>query len=294
MANELTKGIVFEYIETTLSWFDIRTLDRELSIESPQGKTNRRQILHRLVKDGLIERHSFKEGFYRIVDKNLDEIDFLNADPTAFLDLKWPMGEDDTDFHLQHAKIYPKSTITLTGVKNTSKTLFALQFMFRNMDKYHCVYHSCEMSAEEIAGRLQFFQWVDWKQKYKEGRFKIIERFDNYPDVIKQYPNSIHCIDWIDPGRDAYMIGEIIKSIRKPLDKGIALIAIQKKSEDADYGAGGQYGEHLARMVMHLGFNKLWIKSCKAWNTEELSGKKFSFDVTGHGSKYCNIQEVKS
>lgn len=290
--QELTQGIVVDYIMTTAGWFDIKTLDRELSIVSPPGKTHRRQIMHRLSKDGLIERHTHKEGVYRMVDSTIDEIDFLSADPEAYLDLKWPEGEDGSSFQLEYAKIFPKSTMTLTGVKNTTKTLFELSFMFRNMDKYHCVYHTSEMSAEEIAGRLNYFNWTDWRAAYSEGRFKIIERFDNYQDVIKQFPNSIHCIDWIDPGKDSYLIGETMRQIRQRLDQGIALIAIQKGKEESDFGVGGQWGEHIARMVIHLGFNKMWIKTCKAWHSVDINNTRWTFDVTNHGSTYCNIQKV--
>lgn len=52
--------------ETRGRWFHTSYCDEALGITSRKERGNRRQILHRLLNDGVIERHPTKKGAYRL------------------------------------------------------------------------------------------------------------------------------------------------------------------------------------------------------------------------------------
>jgi len=173
------------------------------------------------------------------------------------------------------------------------------------MDNHEVVYHTNEMSGEELRGRMDNFPHFNWYREDGTCKFLAVEMFEHWYDLVKQYPNAAHVIDYVDPGEVAYSIGTIIDKIRQNLDKGIALISIQKKQSSftkrdgtigrnyIDYGVGGQYSEHRARVVIHLqNNNELYVKSCKAWEVKNPTGRIYKFNITNHGSRFANIREI--
>ena len=312
----LTKGVVLEWVRETIAWWRVADLDKDLGIATPAGKTARRQILHRLVTEGALEKHGSHEGLYRLILQGFTTLD-LDANAENVLDLKWPTDATGKGFGLQYARVYPKSIVTVAGVKNLGKTTFCLNFVMANLDwpaglendKPHCVYHTNELASEELSGRLRAFDWVNWRNGTGRPKFLAVERFDAWQDVVRQFPDSLHIIDYLDPGEEAFRIGPIIDQIRQQLGKGMALIAIQKRQSTGtrrdgttyrqyvDYGVGGQYSEHRARVVIHLNENErrqneLLIKSCKSWREKNLNGRKFLFKIEKDGSRFADIREI--
>jgi len=181
--------------------------------------------------------------------------------------------------------------------------------MSENMDEYQCVYHTNEMSGEELVERMQSFDWVNWYKGDGSPKFIAVEQMNNWHDVVREYPDAIHIIDYLDPGKNAYDIGDIITQIRGQLNKGIALIAIQKKQStgtkrdgstykvNVDYGVGGQFSEHKARLVIHMhNKNELYVKICKAWHKDlteakHPAGRLYKFNLIS-GSRFTNIREI--
>ena len=181
------------------------------------------------------------------------------------------------------------------------KTTFCLGFMLENMDKYHCLYMSNEFGGEEFRARMDGYEWADLYKSDGTPKFEAVQRYDNYQDIIQ--PDAINIIDYLDPGENAYLIGDQIDSIKRKLNKGIALIAIQKGvttlntkngviRQSKEYGVGGQFSEHRARLVLHVDMNMLWIKKAKSWHTHNPNNKRYTFEIVDHGSRFNNIQEV--
>ena len=302
---ELTQGIIEAWVAETIGWWDVRQLDIDIGIESVGAKNTRRVALHRLVKAGKLEKHPTQEGRYRFVRTEVRKLD-PKANPQNILALKWPRDiETDEHFMLDSIKVYPKSVIVCAGVSNQCKTGFLLNFLVENMDTHHCVYMTNELSDEEFVDRMSAFDWAECTNGTGDWKFDAVEHFDNYQDIIQ--PNAINIIDCLDPGENPYFIGVLIDQIRKPLDKGIAVVAVQKgittwQDKEGkkhysyrEYGTGGQYSEHRARLVLHFDPTGeptqpylLTIKKSKIYS---MTGRKFKFDLSG-GSKFRNIEEV--
>ena len=110
---------------------------------------------------------------------------------------------------------------------------------------------------------------------------------------------------YLDPGENPYIIGVVIDKLRQKLNGGIVVLAIQKKVlrytdkhgekhySYSDYGTGGQYSEHRARLVIHLdpmedGDVRLFIKKAKGG----LVGKTFAAKIVNYGSQFHDIREI--
>ncbi len=313
--RELTKGIIMEWVEGTTAWWSAQELDKELRIESQGAKATRRQIIRRLVIDGTLEKHPHRENIYRLLRNDLMALD-LDADPANIIPVNWPKDTAGQCFGLSHAKIYAKNVVVVAGEKSVGKSTYCINFVMENLDWSdgtitdipHCIYHTNEMSSEELVSRLQYFDFVKWRNGNGKPKFLAIERFEQWESVVRQYPNSYHIIDYLDPGDDFYRVNGIIDGIRRYLGRGMALIAIQKKRSTGtrrdgttykihvDYGVGGQFSEHRARVAIHLDRDgkqrQLYVKYCKAWRDSDPEGRRYNFDIINYGSRFANIREI--
>ena len=134
--------------------------------------------------------------------------------------------------------------------------------------------------------------WFALTDEFGSPKFEAAVRYDNYEDVI--LPKGLTVIDYLDPGENAYMVGQQVDAIRRRLNGGVVFIVMQKKM-GSEYAIGGQYSEHRARIVLHIDRDKngqdfLLVKKAKKCRKENLNGKKFSFEIRNNGSQFYNIR----
>lgn len=225
-----------------------------LQLSTKTDKAACRMAITRLCRMGIIEPCGNRSGVYRKVDKKVDLIDFLNA-KGEMLDLKWPFGIEKL------CGIMPKNIVVVTGSPDTGKTAFLLDFIRRNMMRYPTNYFSSEMGALELKSRLEKFPQLP----LQGWNFKPMERSSNFADVIQ--PNEINVIDFLEIHQDFYMVGQWIKDIFDKLDKGIAVIAIQKNTgKGVDIARGGVGSLEKPRLYLSLSNNPHVLKIVKAKN----------------------------
>jgi hypothetical protein len=207
-----------------------------------------------LCDKGIIERYGNKNGTWRVVDNDCEEINFLDA-PEESIDIKWPFAIEE------YVKTLPKNIIVVAGEPNAGKTAFLLNVVKMNMDSHDIHYFSSEMGAIEMRERLSKFN-----MPLEKWNFTPKERVSNFEDVIK--PNAINIVDFLEVYEDFYRIGGMIKEIFDKLDKGIAVIAIQKNKGN-EYGLGGMRGLEKARLYLTMEQGKIKIVKAKNWATYE-------------------------
>jgi hypothetical protein len=235
---------------------------------------------HRMCKEGLLEKVS--RGCFKKVEKDCQDIDIWSCD-TVPLNIKYPLGIHEL------IVTHPKNIIVIAGEPNAGKTAYLLNFAQMNCGRdMEVVYFSSEMGAIELQARLKKFNLPmdEWR--------KIIwkERASDFAQMIR--PNAINIIDFLEVHDEFYKIGLFIKQIFDKLDKGIAILALQK-NKGRDEGLGGGRSIEKARLYMAMEPGKLKIVKAKNWRNDEINpnglvrayrlGGGCNFKTTGDWSK---------
>lgn len=263
------------FVDTTQGFFSATDCDKECQIVTKRDRENRRQILNRLVSRGLLEKHKTKNGLFRRVENDAPVIEWETADVSNIFQVSWPFELEN------YALMYPKNIAVLAGESNAGKTAFLLDTIRRNMAKHLIHYYSSEMGAEELKLRLSKFEGVD------KWVFDPRERVSQYADLVKQYPDDIHIIDYIEiASGEYYLIASELRDIFDVLRKGIAIVALQKK-KGAELGRGAEFSLEKPRLYLSMSAGVLKIIKAKNWAVEgeNPNGMEFHFSLV-NGAKF--------
>jgi hypothetical protein len=212
--------------------------------------------LLRMQKDGLIEKYGDRRGCYRRVEKEYEEMDFVNAS-THDVDIKLPFAIE------KFVEIMPGNIIVVAGEVNAGKTAFALNVVQMNMDRFDIHYFNSEMGASELRKRLAKFPSP---QHLDDWNFKAYERNDNFADVIVSGEGRINIIDFLEIYDNFYEVGGRLAEIHKKLKGANAIVAIQKNPK-VDVGLGGFRGLEKPRLYLAMSPGCLKIVKAKNWAT---------------------------
>lgn len=269
------------FIMESHGWISYNEIDRELSITSPLDKSFRRKIIFRLVEEGKVEKHKDKSGVLRKVENQLEQIPWWNADLGGYLNLFWPFGIE------KYVRIYPKSIVVVAGTKDSGKTALVLDFIKKNMNKFPIKYFSSEMGPQKLRERLSLFEDIsteEWK------KVEWYPRVRSFSQVIS--PDVINIIDFYEITDNFFSIGSEFIDIFEKLDKGIAVIALQKKPGQK-LGRGAEFSLEKADLYLSIEKGKLEIISGKTWVDHQINpaGIKFNFKLwQGHKFILKNIE----
>lgn len=270
--SELIRG----WIDESSGWWDTKQLDTDLKIGSAEGKNVRRVVIHTLVKDGKVTRHSNRQGSFRRVDDFLDETDWQSADTRNILPLIWPFGLE------QLVKIYPKSIVIIAGSKDAGKTAFLYNFVHLNMDLFDVDLFNNETGREQMKERFEGIGGIP-----VPAPFKVYERYDNFVDVI--HPDHISVIDYMDLNSEVYMVGDEIDKVWRKLQKGAAVIGLQKPP-GRDLAYGGAFSAKRSTLYVALDSHRLKVVVGKnPMPKQQPVGMQWKFSFNGCGS-FDNIQ----
>jgi hypothetical protein len=226
--SKLTQQQIEEWIATqTTGTFDFKNImDGQIGKELlPQLRV----IMHRLKEKGLAYPVDGKDGFWRAADKSLEEIAWWTSEDTISENLLLPMGLN------KYCYIPLPSIILVAGKYNAGKTAFLMNVVNLNLEKW--------------SGKIDYFVSEGADMMGMKLRnitpaipipppFKTYRRTQNFADVIGK--DSLSIIDYlrVDMGQP-YAISNKIFEIFNKLDKGIAVIAMQKPPGDRKLAFGG-------------------------------------------------------
>jgi len=238
-----------------------KTLKELQSVTTVIKRDNIRQAFHRLKAEGYIKAGA-RDGWYIRIDNLCEDMDIENVS-TETHPLKMPV-----DLR-KWVKIMPKNIIILAGAKSSGKTAFLLNTAFQNRNhKKGVYYYNSEMAVEELRIRLDCFgndyPLGEW------GKIKFKERGRDFADIIKQNPDAIHIIDFLEIYENFYEIGLPIKDIFDALGKGIAIVAIQK-NVGVELGLGGARSIEKARLYLSLDRGRIKIIDAKLFEQRNIN-----------------------
>ncbi len=243
-----------EFVTLQEGYIDLTFLYTTLQILTKEEKNNAMVILNRLCKEGVLEKYGNKRGCYipiREIEENIIDIEAAN---NASVPINFPLGISDL------VKIMPKNIIIIAGESNAGKSAFLLNTAARNMLDHKVFYFSSEMGGAELKERLLNYKDQVPMHLWKECTF--IERASDFHTVIR--PDAINIIDFLEIHDEFYKIGGYIKQIFDKLDKGVAIIAIQK-NKGRDDGLGGARSIEKARLYLSMQPGLIKIVKAKNW-----------------------------
>jgi hypothetical protein len=252
---------VREWVLVTSGHFLVTDCHRELKLVTSSHIHAANVALARLEKEGILAKVGQRRGCYRLIERDDTTIDFLNADPDDCLSFTFPLGIE------RKTRIFPKSIIILAGVTGTGKTTYLLDFIQQNMNGHRIIYFNSEMSPQAMNFKLREFNRLGtfplsaWKFEARQWK--------GSPDVVD--PDAVNIIDYLQAGVNAYEIQQPISQILEKLNRGVALIAIQKKP-GAAYGTGGVYSAMDASLVLSLEWGKASITKNRFREVDEFPG----------------------
>lgn len=207
-------------------------------------------IVHRLKKEGKIEKYGDKAGIYRTVHAESEPIDFLNCDVSP-LAIRYPFGIEN------YIKTLPKNIIVVAGSPDAGKTAFLLNLARMNQDRFNVHYFSSEMGPMEMRERL-----VKFNHPIESWKVKMWEKSSDFSDAVR--PDDFNIIDFMEVHTDFWLVGAMIKAVYDKLNRGIAVIAIQKPS-GRDEGLGGQRSLEKPRLYLAMESGRIKIVKAKNW-----------------------------
>jgi len=255
-SNEAITQLIRDYISEQETNIYLTETNETLQFQQNQQRAASQMAFTRLCKEGLIVKVA--RGVYKKVEKDCADID-LWSDTTEPINIRYPLGIHEL------MVTHPKNIIIIAGEPNAGKTAYLLNFALMNVGYDHeVIYFSSEMGPIELKSRLVKFglPMSEWK--------KIVwkERAADFGAVIR--PNAINIIDFMEIHTDFFKVGMLIKEIFDRLDKGIAIIALQK-NKGRDEGLGGARSLEKARLYMAMESGKLKIVKAKNWRNNEIN-----------------------
>ncbi len=228
----------------------------------------------RMKKEGIIESYGDRRGCYRLVDRNVEVLDFMAA-PAEEFEIDLPLGLSG------QAVINPKNIIVFAGSKDAGKTAVALDLIKRNMGRLPILYVTSEMGATELRKRLEAHKDMTL-EKWKAG-MEAVYRADGWPDLVTG-ERKLFIFDYLEPPeQELYRIGTILRAIHEKLKDGVAVCFIQKKYNEL-LGRGGQFTLDKARLYIGLDPgrpNKAKIISCKSFRGVNPRGMALDYKIFG-------------
>ncbi len=219
-----------------------------------QFNKNLSKIFERLVKDGLLERLE-KRGDFLIVNQIAEEIPWKEVGEPTPVDLKQPLKLHELVY------FYPGNVIVIGGSYNAGKTVYCLNTACLNMDHWKVNYLSSEMTPEELAARLYNFKAAGLVPDIDAwNKVKFRQRRHDFHQVID--PDGLNIIDYLEMNKEFYGVGGMIDRIFQKLNKGLAVIAIQKAPGET-HARGGAFTVEKARFAVSIDYQKLKIIKAK-------------------------------
>ena len=208
----------------------------------------------------------------------------------AMLEIRLPLNIPE------YVKIPSRSVAGIAGYKSTGKTAFLLETAELNVysQELPVYYWYNEMGELLLNTRLEDYPLLP--KARREGRFRpVMQTTFEFTDVID--PDAINLIDYIDRDDDIWLIGEDIRKIFTPLNKGCSIFALQKK-RDSNLGYGGTPTLKLPTLYITLdekyhsekgthGIAKIIV--CKNWENINPVGLSCEFHTGGkHGKLFID------
>jgi hypothetical protein len=317
--------LIEDWVRSNEGKFTTYQIDSEFNLKTRAEKNNRSFVLNRLAKQGLIRKDGQRSGQWRIVARDCEAMDVFGSGVEK-LQIPLPLGLSGM------VNVYPGSIVVVAGTSNSGKSAFVSNFAFSCYaylstlrEEYNiysipaCLskqgqkkpetfaeyfapymdpkaqeaevhYFNSEMAAPELRDRLE--QFPGGAEAFRKVHFW--KRSSDFADAIR--PNGVNIIDFMECYDEFWKIGQWINEIHKELNRGIAIVVLQKK-HGAATGRGGELTMEKPRLYLNLESNAPHGGICKIVKAKSFAdpkdnpnGKEIDFKLID-GWKFVPISE---
>ena len=237
-------------------WY-IGNLYNDLSLREKKEKDTARHVILKMVEDGKLENSSKRSGNYRKIEQTYKIMNIAEAEGKPIAGFRYPLGIET------HAKTMRSSVITVNGFPNQGKSAFVFEIarMNRHLFKKNKLrFMSSEAGPDEIKEKLLFYPQDLYPLSWWLENIDFIERYDTWWDVID--PDGLNIIDYVYDNLENYKIAYYISEIHKKLNKGVAVVVLQRNPANRD-SYGGQATRHDTRLAIDIEYKKIVLPKIK-------------------------------
>ena len=225
---ELTQAQIEDWItnKATGKFHYIKVMDGQIE---PKLYPQLRELLHRCKKKGIAVPVDGRDGWWRPADRNLEEICWWDGDGEIGDNLILPLGLN------KYCYIPLPSLIIVAGKYNAGKTAFCINLVNLNIEKWE---NKLDFYVSEGAEMMNAKFRALNTHIPKPPPFKMYRRTENFADVVE--PDNLSVIDYlrVDMSK-TYEIGNALFAIFNKLNRGIAVVAMQKPPGERKIAFGG-------------------------------------------------------
>ncbi len=250
----------------------------------PELYPNIRVMMKRAKEKGIVVPVGDKDGWWRPVDKNLEELCWWDGDGEIGESIILPLGLN------KYCHIPLPSIILLAGKYNSGKTAFCINVVNCNLEKWgdkldFYVSEGAEMMKAKFQALNSYIP--------KPPPFKMYRRTENFSDII--VPNHLSVIDYLRVNMEQpYAIGnEIFRIFNRVGEKGIAVVSMQKPPGERKLAFGGaatafEPSLYLGMDKDVIGFEKIKVPKITTFDPYHL---KISFKIK-NGVNFIDVNET--
>lgn len=248
---------VREFVVSSNGVFLSSDVVNSLGLSSRVAKKNVSKILNRMCDpEKIIEKYGNKNGSWRKIDRTINEQCWWESKGLP-LQIRFPLEVE------KFAKVFSGNIILLEGQKSQGKSSFALEFCRLNKRLFSekPLYQNVEMSDDELTDRFTSYGDVMTPEEWREY-ITIIRQSGEWWDKIK--PDALNIVDYLLEYKESYLIADFVWKIHQKLNKGIALVVVQRDPLKP-YPAGGRGVRDIPRLVLSLIHHKIKIEDVKSF-----------------------------
>ena len=227
MAN-LTQAIVEDWVQNSATgkFHYTKVLDGQIS---PELYSQLRVIMGRCRDKGIASPVDGRDGWWRPVDMSTQELYWWEGTTEIGENLVLPLGMN------KYCYIPIPSLVIIAGKYNAGKTAMCINIVNLNLELWKDKLNFfVSEGAEMMGGKFRNIK----PQVPMPPPFKMYRRTENFSHVID--PNGLNVIDYLRVNMEqSYAIGSELFAIFNKLDKGIAVVAMQKPPGDRKLAFGG-------------------------------------------------------
>lgn len=243
---DLTQAKLEEWVQTqaTGKFHYTKAMDGQIL---PQLYPQLRSMLHRCKEKGIAYPVDGRDGWWRPADTKIEEVCWWDGDDVIGENIILPLGIN------KYCYIPLGSLILVAGKYNAGKTALCINIVNLNLEKWankldFYVSEGAEMMKAKFTSLNSYLP--------TPPPFKMYRRTENFADVIQA--DNLSVIDYLRVDMSqTYEVGNKLYEIWKVLDKGIAVVAMQKPPGDRKLAFGG--ASTAFEPALYVGMDNNWL-----------------------------------